>query len=39
MFEALVIIVPWWKLRGEEVWQGVRAPLGEFTCNQCSNRL
>ena len=32
-FEALVNTVPWWKLLGEEVWQVVRAPLGELTCN------
>ena len=38
-FEALVNAVPWWKLLGEELWQGARAPLGELTCNQCSNRL
>ena len=24
---------------GEELWQGVRAPLGELTCKQSSNRL
>ena len=35
-FEALVHTVPWWKLLGEELWQGVRAPLGELTC---SNKL
>ena len=35
-FEALVHTVPWWRLLGEEVWQGVRAPLGELTCHQCS---
>ena len=23
----------------EELWQGVRAPLRELTCNQCSTRL
>ena len=23
---------------GEELWQGVGPPLGEFTCKQCSNR-
>ena len=38
-FEALVNAVPWWKLLGEELWQGVRAPLGELTCDQGSNRL
>ena len=27
------------KLLGEELWQGVRAHLGELTCMQCSNRL
>ena len=37
--EAIVNAVPWWKLLGEEPWQGVRAPLGELTYNQCSNRL
>ena len=39
IFEDLVNAVPWWKLLGEEVWQGVRAPWGELTCNRCSNRL
>ena len=38
-FEALVDPVHWWKLLGEELRQGVRAPLGELTCNQRSNRL
>ena len=39
-FEALVNTVLWWRLLGEESWQGVGpAPLGELTCNQCSNRL
>ena len=38
-FEVLVNTVPWWKLLGPELWQSVRAPLGELTCNQCSNRL
>ena len=38
-FEALVNTVLWWKLLGEELWQGVRAPLGELTGNWCSNRL
>ena len=38
-FEALVHTVPWWRLLEEELWQGVRAPLGEPTCKQCSNRL
>ena len=37
MFETLVNIVPRWKLPGQMLWQGVRAPLGELTCNQCSN--
>ena len=34
-FEALVNIVPWWQLliAGGRGWQGVRAPLGELTCN------
>ena len=35
----LNIVVPWWKLLGEELWQGVRAPLGELTYNRCGNRL
>ena len=26
----------WWKVLGEELWQGVRAPLGGLTCNRCS---
>ena len=38
-FEVLVNTVPWWRLLGEELWQGVGGPLGELTCNQCSNRL
>ena len=38
-FEALVDIVPWWRLVAEELWQGVRAPLGELSCHQCSTRL
>ena len=38
-FEALANTGPWWKLLAEELWQGVRPPLGELTCNQCSNRL
>ena len=36
-FEALVNAVPWWGLLGEELRQGVRAPLGELPCKQCSN--
>ena len=39
IFEALVNTVLWCRLLGEELWQGVRAPLGELTCNQCSNGL
>ena len=27
------------EVAGEELWQGVRAPLGELTSNRCSNRL
>ena len=38
-FEPLVNTVPWWRLLGEELWQGVRAPFGELKCIQCSNRL
>ena len=39
-FKALANTVPWWKWLGEELWQGVRAPLGHMplTCSQCSNR-
>ena len=29
----------WWRLPGEEVWPGVRAPLGELTCDQGSHGL
>ena len=38
-FEALVNTVPWWRLLGEELWHGMRAPLSELTCNRCSDRL
>ena len=31
--------VPWWKVLGEQVWQGVRAPLGQPTCPRCSKGL
>ena len=34
-FEALVSTA----LLGKELWQGVRAPWGELTCNQCSNTM
>jgi hypothetical protein len=34
-FEALANTVPWWRLLGEELWQGVRGLLGELTCKQC----
>ena len=27
-FEALVSIVPWWKLLGGEVWHAVTVPVG-----------
>ena len=37
--QPLVHTVPGWRLLGEELWQGVRAPLGVLTCNRCSNRL
>ena len=33
------IYCPWVEVAGGRVWQGVRAPLGVLTCNQCSNRL
>ena len=36
-FETLVKTVPWRRLPGEELWQGVRAPLGERTCDQRGN--
>ena len=38
-FEGLLNTVARWKLLGEQLWQGVRAPLGELTCNQCSKGL
>ena len=37
--EDLANTVPWWRLLREELWQGVRAPLGKVTCKQCSNTL
>ena len=37
--ETLVNTVPWWKLLGEELWQGVGPPLGELSCNQGSHWL
>ena len=29
-FEARVSTIPWWRLLGEELWQGVRAPSDWF---------
>ena len=38
-FEALANTVPWWGLLNvANLWQGVRPPLGELTCNRCSDR-
>ena len=33
-----MITVPRWKLLGEQLWQGVQAPLGELTCHRRSKR-